>query len=68
MVDTPPTAGFYEVFVRITDPNLGFLETKLFNLEVVAAPPSVTIPLVQHIGAPNQALTKPRQQVAGEAP
>ena len=34
------------------------------GIEVVASPKSVTVPLVQHIGAPNQALTKPRQQVA----
>jgi len=33
-------------------------------IKVVPSPASVTIPLVQHIGAPNTALTKPRQQVA----
>ncbi len=33
-------------------------------IEIVPPPASVTIPMVQHIGAPNAALTKPRQQVA----
>ena len=34
------------------------------GIEVVASPESVVIPLVQHIGAPNASLVKPRQQVA----
>jgi len=33
-------------------------------IEILAAPAEVTIPLVQHIGAPNQPTVKPRQDVA----
>jgi len=33
-------------------------------IEIVAPPAQVTIPLVQHIGAPNQPTTKPRQDMA----
>jgi len=34
------------------------------GIEVAPTPSSVTIPLVQHIGAPNAPVTKPRQEVA----
>ncbi|NLF33139.1 MAG: electron transport complex subunit RsxC [Planctomycetes bacterium] len=33
-------------------------------IEILPTPAEVTIPLVQHIGAPNQPTTKPRQDVA----
>jgi Na+-translocating ferredoxin:NAD+ oxidoreductase subunit C len=33
-------------------------------IEVVPTPESVTIPLLQHIGSPNELIVKPRQQVA----
>ncbi|MFW6154324.1 MAG: electron transport complex subunit RsxC [Planctomycetota bacterium] len=33
-------------------------------IETLPAPPEVTIPLIQHIGAPNQPTIKPRQAVA----
>jgi len=38
VINTPEAVGFYEVFIRLTDPTLGFLETKLFNLQIVRRP------------------------------
>ncbi len=34
------------------------------DIEVVPTPAAVSIPLVQHIGAPNEATVKPRQEIA----